>query len=473
MNGAQSRALGASAALVVLVTLPAVIPGAQPDEPQAKPAEGALVAELTGDEGVGEPYILRTQAPSKPPKRLAKLHDAAGTVTATVTPIKSPCDATKPRTAFSEGVIPWCLKVEGTENGAEVSGVLQSEHGDKLSLTVRSRAAFVPGPCLVLLFGLLIGLAVLVFQPWLRSRVREIVLARMVRRNDAKDAATRIGGLGAWVRERLAAGATVESLIAAVERVAASGPNRGDSARKRLEAQIAAVPELDAFELVSSAKPLAEAPNEIGDFYASDGTELDEHPADAMVEAIGQLAALAKALDELDAVLAKIDDESRAGPAAVVSLTREALKQARTAVELAPFEERVARVRGKVEEALIAAAKPPTGPQRAARRAAVSALLPTLKPWQRGPRIALQLDPGAKERLRTVRAMALTVFVVVVTLTYAFVSIKHAAYDGKPLFAGFGDNLALFSAALGSGAAATVLALMSDWRPTADAATSP
>lgn len=467
MNGSPSRTLSASAALVVLVALPSVVSRGESKEPQSKPAEGALVLQLSGGDGVSRAYLVRTKGPGAVPDRAAALHNAAGDVTATVTPTAAPCDKAVARTAFSAGTEPWCLKIESLENGAEVTGELQSDGGEKLSLTVRSRDAFWCWPFVVLILGLLAGLLALVFQPWLRRRVRELVLTRIVRANArSRDREKRIEQLDTWVRARAADGATIESLIRDVETVTGHGPARASSARKRLRAALDAVPELREYELVQEGERIADTANHVDDFFGSDGAAQDEHPADTRAHAVSRLAALDKALTDLDKALDALDTSTRVGLATIVSQTRDALKAVDQPAALDPFDGRIADLRSKIEDALMKAAGP-TGPRRASRGRPGESLLPHLDLWRRPPIVPLGLVPPARKWLATRALASLTGLAVLVICVYAIVSIKHTAYDPKPLFDGFGDYLELFSAAVGSGAAATVLALVSDWRPAA------
>jgi hypothetical protein len=62
-------------------------------------------------------------------------------------------------------------------------------------------------------------------------------------------------------------------------------------------------------------------------------------------------------------------------------------------------------------------------------------------------------------------AVFLCSLVAVVALAYAGVAVSQAAYASKPLFHSFGDYVTLFSAALASSAAATVLGIVAYWRP--------
>jgi hypothetical protein len=58
---------------------------------------------------------------------------------------------------------------------------------------------------------------------------------------------------------------------------------------------------------------------------------------------------------------------------------------------------------------------------------------------------------------------------VLVALGFAGVTVYEAAYAPKTSFAGFPDYFTLFSAALASGVAATVLGLLAYWRPAPEA----
>jgi hypothetical protein len=68
-------------------------------------------------------------------------------------------------------------------------------------------------------------------------------------------------------------------------------------------------------------------------------------------------------------------------------------------------------------------------------------------------------------KVLTSGAVLLTAACIVVALAFSFFTTKTAAYDPNLSFGTDADYFALFSAALGSGVAATVLGLVANWRP--------
>jgi hypothetical protein len=206
------------------------------------------------------------------------------------------------------------------------------------------------------------------------------------------------------------------------------------------------------------------ANNRIEDFYTADGTEVEPHPADAQAAAIDALVAAGTALDGLQSAITGIDEPRRTAFAHSIARIRDDLKIA-THPQLDSIAARIEGLHSKIEDALIESPAPAQGPERAGRGATGVPAIPRLELWRPSAITSPKLTAAARESLLATRAMALTAVAILVTWTYAFFSIKHATYDPKPLFAGFGDYLELFSAALGSGAAATVLGLLSDWRP--------
>jgi hypothetical protein len=72
---------------------------------------------------------------------------------------------------------------------------------------------------------------------------------------------------------------------------------------------------------------------------------------------------------------------------------------------------------------------------------------------------------GGLLRAETALGWAGVVLAAAFVLVLAGTTVYEAAYESKPAFAGFADYFALFSAALASSAATTVLGLLAYWRP--------
>ncbi|WP_433292856.1 hypothetical protein ACQP2F_29105 [Actinoplanes sp. CA-030573] len=453
MSQTAARSLGAGAAVVVLAVLPLAIGSAKSTEPTAQ--TGSLTVNISGHAG---PYVIEVSGPAPPPTRPATLRDTTGEHTAAVVPSSGHCAPDSRRAAFDQQQTPWCLALGEAPAGHELTGSIANGSGAKLTMTVRRRVAFLPGPFAALVLGLVAGLSVAVLPRLLRRLVRWVVLTRMIRRADQDtSAATRIQGLKNWAEIQRKSGLGREALIAAVSRVTTSGPEHAKAARARLSAALAEISSIpDDHPLKAAARAIAGSTvNKIDDFYAG-GEARATHPADQWTAAVVRLGQYRKELDSqerrIDALPPSGRQEARrAWDKALVRFG--SLKDPDALVTMEPA---LDQLRDAVDDAVVG------GTTRGS-----AAPPPAYVPAVRG-----RLEAVTGLRLRGGELTAwiwiariLTAAAVLIALGYAFVTIKSSGYDAKPLFAAGGDYLTLFSAALASGVSATIVALLGNWRP--------
>lgn len=429
------------------------------------PAQGALTVEMAGTRGsVTQPDVIEVRGLGIAPTRASTLRDVTGLHTGRAIPLSTPCKPDSRPVAFATGSTPWCVQLSGIAAGHELSGSVKNADGNTLTLTVRRRDAFWWGPAMVLVAGLLVGLLAIAIPARLRRRVRELVLERLLAANDRAAGRAHIDGLRDWVHKRRADGQDIETIIAAVDRVLTYGPDLAKLARAHLSAALVAAQSAVELPPPLEARATALATHEspsIGEFYADDGSKLKVHSADTLATAVtraaeigGELAAAQSSIAELPENLAKAAREAFATAQAryVALATPEQVGQMDDCLQT--LEDEIARARS--------AAPGPVGLVRTSR--GVSAA----RPATRGPIETVSEPAGGVATLggRTYAALFATALVALLAISYASVSIWSAAYDSKPLFHGFGDYLTLFSAALGSSAAGSVLALVGYWQVT-------
>jgi hypothetical protein len=271
-------------------------------------------------------------------------------------------------------------------------------------------------------------------------------------------------GLNDWVAERREEGESREALIAAVHQVTSSGPQQASRARQRLAAAILKIPALAQHKLVIAAQAIAkDTTNKMSDFYAR-GEERKAHPADEWAAAVAQLADYRAELDAQERSIRLISPAFRQPAKLALATADQRFTDLTEPDDLPTMMPRLDALRDAVDEGLVntrasvrgGADLPGLSPSAVlqARRSPMEAVIP------------LGLTAGNLGAWIWI-ARVLTLLVLVVALAYAFVTIKQSSYETRPLFSGGGDYLTLFAAALASGASATVLALVGNWRPVA------
>lgn len=458
----MNRAIGIPAAVFALVGLPGLVALAT-EEPEKPPArEAALTIDLEGGEGDDEPYPFIVKGARPAPTKPATLRDDSGRHTGTVEPAAE-CRGDR-LTAFAS--LPaetedWCLQLTDVAAGHELTGKVTAaaapDAADSvLTLTVNRRDHWFGLPLLVLVVGFAIGALVALLKPWLRNPIRSSVLGTLVKDNKAK-----IVGLEGFVRDRKAAGDSTDALIAKVNEVVTSGPKVAEAARKELSEKLDG-PSLPGEHplLAAAGKEAGRTDHQIGDFYDPAGERVP-HPAAELSAALDELPVYEKFLEDLRAEVEDLQAGDERDKAAV------AVETAQIAFDRAAKRSDGEAVAGRLKEA------------RAAVDVAVAHELVGLPLDRRSdvasggadaaPRPPLPLDAAelGGARLARVRLVALggTILVLGVTLIFSALSIIVTNYLPKVTFDSFPDYFALFTAALGSGAAGAIILWLGYWSP--------
>jgi hypothetical protein len=302
--------------------------------------------------------------------------------------------------------------------------------------------------------------------------------------------------LDEWTEERLRMH-SVGDVLAAIGGIVGTGPRGVRHARSELRDALAATP------LPGSPAYAAGAGDEARrtDFKPADFIDDDLKPKPALADewraGIGQLAADAELLEQLSTA---IDATLRAG---CQEEPREAVARAQAALELVATPETVAGMNEKITDAkavyltALKTANCRKVPKREAHERSRTILLEYLLRSGVGPDAGMLVEQMATAGIDSVggaiarvveraRSMArqpaihlrgkqlwretlvgeiVTAAAAALVIGFAGATVWEAAYEAKPAFAGFADYFALFSAALASGAAASVLSLLAFWRP--------
>ncbi len=461
MTPAPTRAASAGVAAVVIAVVPLILVSKPADEPP--PTTDEVSVDLEAGAGADDPYAVAFTGPSPAPDGETRLRDTSGLHTATVDAAQADCEADSERTVFPDGDATWCLRLLAVPAGHELVGTVSNDEGDEVTLTVRRKADFLGLPLATLLLGLLAGLLVALSPRLLRGLVRRLVLLRLIDENEKGPAERRIEGLRQWVDDRQDRGESRETLIAAVHRVTDSGPEIAQRARADLKESLAAHEAMKPHKLLVAAGEKATDPvMRMSDFYA-DGEERSSHPIDEWAAAVRRLSAIRVELDGERRRYDSISPEHQHPARQALLKAEERYKDLEKPAELPQIDARLDEVRDAIDDGLARS--------RAVRGAGPmgTGWVPAVRTAPRGPLESLVSLVWRSQGLgsRIWIARGLTLLVLVIVLTYAFVSIKQAAFDADPLFADGSDYLTLFSAALASGAGATVLAHIGYWRPVA------
>lgn len=466
--GAVNRSLGVPAAAIVLVALPSLV--AAPGEPAPPAKEAALTVNLEGEQGEsGHPYEFAVSAEGRRPAEPAVLRDASGLHTATVAAARG-CQGPA-RVGFPGGGARWCLRLEDVARGHELTGAVTGGGAvgeRKLSLTVNRRDSFLWLPLLTMLAGFLAGAFAVLYKAAMREPIRSTVLGRRLRENRRASRGKRIAGLTAFVRDRLAAGDSVDDLIPKVANLLDNGPGLAKAVRQALGEKVEADrAELSAFAVWrAAAREAARTGHEVGDFLAEDGSR-KQHPAAELNGLLEQMGEVVGRLRSLRGKVAALAEENRTEPAEALARAELVAKQAATAPEAARLGELLDAARDAVEMAQAKEATKKLRPQRLVaptrgREPEAVAGEPTLPP----PADAAELG-GGKLGSTELKAIALTAVAVVAVLAIAVATVKQSTYDPRLTFGSAADYVSLFLAALGSAAAGSVLVLLGFWSSSA------
>lgn len=435
-------------------------------EAQAKPT-ATLKIGLSHDRHT---YFLSLRAAGAPPKAAQTLADADGTHVAVVRRAPQSKCPTKPVYDTNTGKKPWCLSVTGLPAAHEVSGTVDG--GTTLMLTLDHRHELKSWPIFWVILGLFAPLGAGVVMGVLRRRPALYPVNRVIRRN-AGNEDTKIVDLKEWAEAKTTAGTAPGDLRVLAEQAVRGAPEIR-SARRELRKALGTT-------TLSQELPYVEAAAEAGEdrpLHVSDILDEDDKPvipvAEQFLAKLDPLETAQRALSDLHAVLVTIENGHRfeaqeaweratrtfvavSEPDDVPAL-RDLIIGAAAAIAAAEREPAVESVEQGGEEHIVGTDRT----QVRAERSTLELLFGDLTGQTPSP-LALK----GKELLRDEVAMSLlTALVFFAALAFAAWTVLQDGYYANPTFGTWGDYFTTFSAALATGAAATVLTLISDWRPT-------
>jgi hypothetical protein len=471
----MTRELGIPAAVVAVVTFPLLVFAAGKDNTASvpDPSKAALTINLAGSAGSSkDPVFVRlTAVGAQPPvgKRFT-LTDATGTHSAKVSGSDAAaCQNATVRTTGLEGEKNekvWCLRLTAVDVGAQLDGTVAGAAAGvgpstQLALTVTRRNAFLWLPLFTLAAGLLAGLLVILVPRGLSRFVKQVVLSDMLDANNAASPEKHIGGLDSWVTERLENGAQEDELANEIAPVIRRGPARAAESRAKLLHAIDESGIPTDFAILEGARREAnKTTHEISDFLDEDG-KASIHPATTWLSAL-------QAVDDARAFIATASDRiGQLRPACQAVPTEErdqalqALRQVTKPADTAGIAERLDDLRTAVEDA-------EAEPDCITKSVAAAA---TVYPLELAPAAApetvniAQIQLGASRGAKPLAVLA-TIVVLLVIVSFAALTVALSAYDSKQTFASATDYFTLFSAALGSGAAVSVVAALGWWKVT-------
>lgn len=461
LGSTQTRLATGSAALAVIAIVPIVLKPDAPAPAAPDPAKGSLTVQFAGDDDQGETMLVRGPGPA--PDKVFHLRDEEGLRSATVTSTPDGCDGDSARAAFGAGAnTDWCLSLTDVDAGYELTGTVKAE-ASELALTVRKRDARSTAWTLIAL-GMLAGLLSALAPKPLRDLVRSIVL--WWQDKQARDAG--VDGVTEWLKAAETSGVTKDERINAVHAVRTFGQDRLAAATGALTTALADVSGkgLDEAKLVAAARTkLGAAKVAMRDFYETTGKARDTHPLHTWVAAVSQLKEAADELADLEARCADIQGQPRVGASRAIAEAKTRLLAVEEPAGLPDLEKRLETARLRVDQAIAAGAGlsivrvSSVGDQTRSERDHRS-LGDVLVP--------LGMSGGTVAGWKGI-AILLSGIVAVAILLFAAFGLMHAGYDSKPLFHSSADRFALFSAAVGSSAAGTVLGMVAWWSPSASA----
>lgn len=462
------RSSGAGAtALVAVFFLPIVVGEVTKPPEDPPPTERSLKVRLVGAEkDEGEQAQLRVAAAGSPPATAVRLTDDGGQHAVRGKVSRSGCaDVPLRRLPGPTATQQWCITLAGLDDGRQVTGVLTGAK-TKLSLTVARRASFVPWPLVVLIAGLAGGFVALLLPPWLRRKVRSGLLDQLLSENERARTPERVDGLRDWVKDRRAVGSSDDALLPLIAGVVERGPSAGRRARRALldALRIGSLPPTHRF--VAAARHRAKEPHKREDFLSDEGQLHEVHPLRDWVTALAQLE---RQLDEIKLAQSEIEvwlkeqcrDEPNAALETALSTWESVDKPSETdGVDSAldQVQQAIAQARSRDEcrqelEIRFATAMPATTRNLLAP--------PPTEPMDLHPHEPPSAPPPS--RLQLLRAI--TALVLVVVAVWTVVTLHQTVYEPKDAFGSLVDYVALWTAALGSGAAAAMVTLLAPWNP--------
>jgi hypothetical protein len=452
-----ARLLGIPAAIAIAVGVPLVIALSTSESAQPEPKAAALKVRLAGESGGSRPAFIGLDALGPPPSEKSVLVDETGVYSAIVETAKVRSNCSRPIRKTGVGDDQWCLVAHGVEAGHELTGTVTGTK-TKLALTLDRKNAFLGWPLATLLFGLLVAAVVALWPSRLDALVQRVKLERLLAQGRG------IAGLGDWVGERLANGAGVEDLLKTVGRVVSHGPSEAQDARAELKRALGQANLPDIPFKRSAQEEADRTDHRVSDFLQKDGKQRGSHPAAEAASGIEKISAYLQDLESLeDLVRTQLNPDCQKEPLLRINEARIAPQFIRKNEQLIDLDARLGAAQATYATAF-------------SRRDCRSDSLSEEEAMQgeeavRGLRFdSFRITPtpltlaDAELRGLTSIALGLTIVTCLLTLAFAGVTVHQAAYAQNNTFATFGDYFKLFSAALASGAAATVITLLGYWR---------
>jgi hypothetical protein len=472
----DGRLLGIPAAAALLVGVPLVLTqtvsqpapvvisvSTSPQTAQSEPKAATLKVRLKGSSGGPHPAFIGLRANGQAPEIKTVLVDETGSNSATVERAKDAknCAAPRPR-ATGVGTDVWCLVANSVEAGHELTGTV-SGTGTKLALTIDRKNEFWWGwPLVVLVAGLIVAALVTLWPPRLKALVQRLQLDRLV-------AGAPIIGLGEWINDQRAQGVSEEALLQEIAPVVSQGPAKANKARDQLKQELAQAKDLPDSQYKKEAEnEAARTDHSVSDFFQADGKPRASHPAAEYSPGIKKMRSYFQDLEALrQDVGTRLLAACQVEPLLRIHEAQVALELVKTNEDLNELDARLTAARAAYvtamsrEECLAV-------PEDAAWVEEEFALGFGTQ-WHFSPALLLD-EPAPFEysdvtlRVMTVIAWALTAVTCFSVLFFAGATVYYAAYAPNNTFATRADYFKLFSAALASGAAATVLALLAYWK---------
>jgi hypothetical protein len=434
----------------------------EPKPPEPRDAEFKL--SLEGD-ARREHKLVAEGVSGLPPDRTVELVSEDGRKTATVNPLpETGCVGVSDRRNAGytgRGETEWCLQFVDAPDYGGVTGLAEgrpepnsSVGATNLALTLSTRDQFVGAPLLVVGAGIIISLLLaLVGSVWL-PMVAGNRLARLRARGKS---IAGLAELSDQLRKKERSADEVARVLAPVVR---KGPARAKAARSSLRKALAesSLPEKQRYGS-AAATEANRSDNKIGDFLDADGNPVD-HPAHRFEAGLAPMRAY---YDQLTAAKKEIDEKLKPYCQSQPKVAFETAERGWSGVEdpdaIAGLRERFDKARTVLDEKLA-----PSGR--------------CLKPGVRGAsaqweekktRIDVTLPVG--ELLGAVGRWgvflglgAASILAILVAVAAAGFGVWLATYEPVATFGETKDYAALFAAALATGAATNVAAILQPWR---------
>lgn len=454
----------AAISLIAVIAAPVLV-GQAAQAPVAEApalAKSALTVQLDSTEQVsGSLGRILIHAAGPPPTESSLLTSESGLTTVKAEAGGGCKGLPVHQASQSPGGNPWCVRLDGISEGSSASGTLSGEKAE-VTLKVNRSMDFWGTPVLVILAGLLAGGLVVLVPKWLRRSTREALLENLLEANHAAPEERRIGGLEEWVQKQRDAKKSDDEILPVAKDLVKRGPEIASRARAELRRAVAlSVLPRSHPALVAARNELERRGYEVADFFDEEKRLI--HPASKLAEVLTQLAAQALRLSELREEIEQLDAGQQAEPKKLLTAAEGRFDIVTSDAGLAKLLELV----DELEQAIASARRRPIPLSR--RLAVLAAEQPSALEGDAGliaPLTSAPARPGAlKLASRFAKPILVTIAVILVIVAWAGLTMKLAVYDPKPAFGSTADCLALLVAAVGSGAAGTILTTVSVWNP--------